>query len=135
MSNNIEMIDLSQSRRAGASAEAAKRDVGTDENESIQSVDGTISLWAWSSAVTFVTITYIIIILNGDRGFAKYSLAAFSLCLLIFPRFLLFLTEASGGRGTLTSLEKYLALLLGVVLGTIAVTIISAVRCLATTCV
>ncbi|KAH0827168.1 hypothetical protein J3R83DRAFT_4859, partial [Lanmaoa asiatica] len=47
-------------------------------------------------------------------------LTFFSICLLVFPRFLLFLAEPSGGRGTLTSLEKYLALYLGIILGTLA---------------
>lgn len=41
---------------------------------------------------------------------------------------MLFLAEPSGGRATLTSLEKYLALHLGIILGTLAVTIIALVR-------
>ncbi|KIJ69290.1 hypothetical protein HYDPIDRAFT_36369 [Hydnomerulius pinastri MD-312] len=106
MSSGIEMDDLSQSRRKDPSAEAAKGVTGPTDDETSERVDGTISLWAWSSAAT---------------------LAAFSLCLLMFPRFLLFLAEPSGGRGTLTSLEKYIALQLGIILGTTAVTIISTI--------
>ncbi|KAF8447732.1 hypothetical protein L210DRAFT_849900 [Boletus edulis BED1] len=66
--------------------------------------DGSISVWAWTSAII---------------------LASFSICLLAFPRLLLFLAEPSGGRATLTSLEKYLALHLGVILGILAITIVA----------
>ncbi|KAF9227671.1 hypothetical protein BS17DRAFT_774131 [Gyrodon lividus] len=109
MSSSIEMDDLSQLRGRSTSTEAAKDDNPgrrEHESESISRIDGSVSLWAWTSAT---------------------GLVAYSLCLLVFPRFLLFLAETSGGRGTLTSLEKYLALQLGILLGTMAVTIISAI--------
>ncbi|KIJ16938.1 hypothetical protein PAXINDRAFT_10643 [Paxillus involutus ATCC 200175] len=111
MSSNIEMDDLSQFGKRGTSAGAAKDDnAGTTEQDSIDiaidRLDGSVSFWAWASAA---------------------GLAAFSLCLLAFPRFLLFLAESSESRGTLTSLEQYLALQLGIILGTVAVTIISTI--------
>ena len=56
------------------------------------------------------------------------SLASFSICLLVFPRLLLFLAEPTEGRGALTSLERYLALQLGIILGTLAITIVAVVR-------
>ncbi|KAI9571334.1 hypothetical protein HD554DRAFT_2075290 [Boletus coccyginus] len=102
MSNSIEMDDLSRlhgSKPTGTSAEspmgAAQRANADDES---------ISVWAWTSALV---------------------LALFSICLLAFPRLLLFLAEPSGGRATLTSLENYLALHLGILLGTLAVTIVA----------
>ncbi|KAF9246314.1 hypothetical protein BU15DRAFT_70415 [Melanogaster broomeanus] len=109
MSNSIEMDDLSLLRGKTTPDEAAKEDnAGMKEHEFVDSgkLDASVSLWAWTSAA---------------------ALAAFALCLLAFPRFLLFLAETSGGRGTLTSLEKYLALQLGIVLGTTAVTIVSTI--------
>jgi len=58
---------------------------------------------------------------------ATTSFAVFSLCLTLFPRFLLFLAQESGGRGKLTSLEEYLALQLGILLGTVSLAAISMV--------
>jgi len=86
----IELDDLS--RRRATSAEPDDR------------YDGSISVWAWTSAVV---------------------LALFSTCLLAFPRLLLFLAEPTDGRGVLTSLERYLALQLGVILGILAITIVA----------
>ncbi|KAH7889344.1 hypothetical protein F5I97DRAFT_1800284 [Phlebopus sp. FC_14] len=103
MSNGIEMHDLSQSGRKSASTGDSAGDPGGGGDEP---VDKTTSIWAWTSATI---------------------LAIFSLCLVTFPRFLLFLAETSGGRGTLTSLERYLALQLGIIFGAIAATIISAI--------
>ncbi|KIK96223.1 hypothetical protein PAXRUDRAFT_322485 [Paxillus rubicundulus Ve08.2h10] len=111
MSNSIKMDDLSQLGKGGTLAGAAKdNNAGTAEQESIDiaidRLDESVSFWAWASAA---------------------GIAVFSLCLLAFPRFLLFLAEPSRSQGTLTSLEQYLALQLGIILGTVAVTIISAI--------
>lgn len=94
--NIIEMEDLSQVRKSNSSAENA--------DSVARKTDASISIWAWTSAAIF---------------------AAFSLCLMLFPRFLLFLADDSGGRRTLTSLEKFLALQLGIMLGIASLTIIA----------
>ncbi|KAH7921750.1 hypothetical protein BV22DRAFT_1018754 [Leucogyrophana mollusca] len=65
--------------------------------------DGATSLWAWTSAA---------------------FLSILSICLVLFPRLLLFMAEASNGRSLLTPLESFLALNLGVILGTISVTLV-----------
>ncbi|KIM58863.1 hypothetical protein SCLCIDRAFT_1218206 [Scleroderma citrinum Foug A] len=105
MSNNIELDDLSQPR--------GRRPTEDDKDEGPRSLrspetrkteDGSTSLWAWTLATTF---------------------AVFSMCLMLFPRFLLFLAQESGGRGKLTSLEEYLALQLGILLGTVSLAAIS----------
>lgn len=106
MSNNIELDDLSQPKGRSRPTEDSK-----DESprllhspETRKTEDGSTSLWAWTLAATF---------------------ALFSLCLTLFPRFLLFLAEESGGRGKLTSLEEYLALQLGILLGIVSLAAIS----------
>ncbi|KAG6376348.1 hypothetical protein JVT61DRAFT_2331 [Boletus reticuloceps] len=97
MSSNVEMDDLSNLHGSNSTSADPLEDVD----------DGSISVWAWTSAII---------------------LALFSICLLAFPRLLLFLAEPSGGRATLTSLEKCLALHLGIILGTLAITIVAMVR-------
>jgi len=92
------MVDLHGSK--STSAEPNLEDVPRTQSVG----DGSISVWAWTSALI---------------------LALFSICLLALPRFLLFLAEPSGGRATLTALEKYLALHLGIILATLAITVIA----------
>ncbi|KAG9318682.1 hypothetical protein JVU11DRAFT_777 [Chiua virens] len=103
MSDNIEMDELSRSHaKTSVSAEPPlEPEAGTTRRAGD---DGSTSVWAWSSAIVF---------------------ALFSICLLAFPRFLLFLAKPSGGRGTLTALEKFLAQQLGIILGALAITIIA----------
>ena len=54
----------------------------------------------------------------------------FSASLILFPRFLLFLAEPSGGRGVLSALESFLAVQLGIVMGAVAFTLVVTVRSL-----
>ena len=58
---------------------------------------------------------------------ATTSFTTFSLCLTLFPRFLLFLAQESGEGGKLTPLEEYLALQLGILLGMVSLAVISTV--------
>ncbi|KAL4067953.1 hypothetical protein V8B97DRAFT_1387147 [Scleroderma yunnanense] len=110
MLNSIEMDDLAQPKRRShvdgdyrtGAGSPASGDLNSPETHKTE--DGSISLWSWISVVTF---------------------AVFSLCLMLFPRFLLFLADETGERGTLTSLEEYLALQLGIILGTVSLTIVS----------
>lgn len=94
--NIIEMEDLSQVKKSDKSAESA--------DSATRQIDASVSIWAWTSAAIF---------------------AAFSLCLTLFPRLLLFLADDSGGRRTLTSLERFFALQLGIMLGIASLTIIA----------
>lgn len=94
--NTIEMEDLSQVKKSDKSAESA--------GSASRQIDASVSIWAWTSAAIF---------------------AAFSLCLTLFPRFLLFLADDSGERRTLTPLERFFALQLGIMLGIASLTIIA----------
>lgn len=94
--NIIEMEDLSQVKKSDKSTESA--------DSATRQIDASVSIWAWTSAAIF---------------------AAFSLCLMLFPRFLLFLADDSGGRRTLTSLERFFALQLGIMFGIASLTIIA----------
>ncbi|KAI6045756.1 hypothetical protein EDC04DRAFT_2888779 [Pisolithus marmoratus] len=94
--NIIEMEDLSQVRQSSNLAD--------NTDSATRKTDASVSIWAWTSASIF---------------------AAFSLCLMLFPRFLLFLADESGGRRTLTFLEKFLALQLGIMLGVASLTIVA----------
>ncbi|KAG1782582.1 hypothetical protein EV702DRAFT_960777 [Suillus placidus] len=98
MSNDIELEDYSSRRR-------------TDDGTNVDSVDetlasrqdGAIGLWAWISAALFIV---------------------FSTSLTLFPRFLLFMTEPSGGRSILSPLESFLAVQLGIAMGAVALTLV-----------
>lgn len=94
--NIIEMEDLSQVKKSDSLAETT--------GSATRKTDASVSIWAWTSAAIF---------------------AALSLCLTLFPRFLLFLADESGGRRTLTSLERFFALQLGIMLGIASLTIIA----------
>lgn len=130
MSNSTEMEDLSRlhAGKSTSADSALEDDAGTGQRTSSSPDDGSISVWAWTSAGVFVAVIRFprnrCVLTRRHRR----SLALFSTCLLAFPRFLLFLTEPPGGRGTLTRLEKYLTLQLGIILGTLAITIIAMVR-------
>jgi len=87
MSNDIELEDFSAN--AGG--------------ENVVTQDGTIGLWAWTSATFFLV---------------------FSTTLILFPRFLLFLAEPSGGRNVLSALESFLAVQLGIVMSAVAFTLV-----------
>ncbi|KAJ8594144.1 hypothetical protein M405DRAFT_809582 [Rhizopogon salebrosus TDB-379] len=87
MSNDIELEDFSANA----------------DGENIVSQDGTISLWAWTSAIFFLV---------------------FSTTLVLFPRFLLFLAEPSGGRSVLSALESFLAVQFGVMMSAVAFTLV-----------
>ncbi|KAF8559781.1 hypothetical protein OG21DRAFT_1600392 [Imleria badia] len=100
MSSNHEMDDLSRLHGSKSTSAEPPLEDGVPRTGG----DGSVSVWAWTSALI---------------------LTLFSICLLAFPRFLLFLAEPSGGRAILTPLEKYLALHLGIMLGTLAITIIA----------
>ncbi|OAX41957.1 hypothetical protein K503DRAFT_863454 [Rhizopogon vinicolor AM-OR11-026] len=102
MSKDIELEDLASKRRITHSNDEANTDPKlVDEN--IVSQDGTIGLWAWTSAAIFIV---------------------FSTSLILFPRFLLFLAEPSGGRSVLSTLESFLAVQLGIVMGAVAFTLV-----------
>ncbi|KAG2054663.1 hypothetical protein BDR06DRAFT_996448 [Suillus hirtellus] len=98
MSNDIELEDFSSRTRTACSNDE------TNVHESISSPqDGAICLWAWISAAFFIV---------------------FATILTLFPRFLLFMTEPSGGRSILSPLESFLAVLLGVTMGAVALTLV-----------
>ncbi|KAG1803786.1 uncharacterized protein HD556DRAFT_1437534 [Suillus plorans] len=98
MSNDIELEDFSSRTRTACSNDE------TNVDESLSSrQDGAICLWAWSSAACFIV---------------------FATILTLFPRFLLFMTEPSGGRSILSPLESFLAALLGVTMGAVALTLV-----------
>ncbi|KAG1756699.1 uncharacterized protein EDB91DRAFT_31347 [Suillus paluster] len=99
-SNDIELEDFS-SKRPQSKDEANPGPQSVDE--SIVTQDGTIGLWAWTSAAFFF---------------------AFSTSLTLFPRFLLFMAEPSGGRSVLSPLESFLAVQLGIVMGAVALTLV-----------
>ncbi|KAG0707771.1 hypothetical protein DFH29DRAFT_597210 [Suillus ampliporus] len=101
MSNDIELEDFSSKRHSNNEANSQSVD------ENIASQDGTIGLWAWTSAAFFFV---------------------FSTSLTLFPRFLLFMAEPSEGRSVLSPLESFLAVQLGIVVGAVALTLIVTVR-------
>ncbi|OJA08156.1 hypothetical protein AZE42_03580 [Rhizopogon vesiculosus] len=102
MSKDIELEDLARKRRITHSNDEANTDPkSVDEN--IVSQDGTVGLWAWTSAAICLV---------------------FSTSLILFPRFLLFLAEPSGGRSVLSTLESFLAVQLGIVMGAVAFTLV-----------
>jgi len=99
MTSEIELDDLSN--RAEQSSIDINTQTHTDDVK-----DSALSLWAWTSSSL---------------------LALFSLCLALFPRFLLFASETSGsteGRATLTPLESFLALHFGIWMSALALTLI-----------
>ncbi|KAI6109484.1 hypothetical protein F5141DRAFT_1214998 [Pisolithus sp. B1] len=100
--NIIEMEDLSQVKKSDSLAETT--------GSATRKTDASVSIWAWTS---------------GGNTARLHSFAALSLCLTLFPRFLLFLADESGGRRTLTSLERFFALQLGIMLGIASLTIIA----------
>ncbi|KIK42031.1 hypothetical protein CY34DRAFT_12660 [Suillus luteus UH-Slu-Lm8-n1] len=97
MSNDIELEDFSSRKHT------------TDENDetNVDSIDspqdGAIALWVWVSAAFFIV---------------------FSTILTLFPRFLLFMAEPSGGRSVLSPLESFLATQLGIAMGAVALTLV-----------
>lgn len=52
------------------------------------------------------------------------SFIVFSTILTLFPRFLLFMAEPSGGRSVLSPLESFLATQLGIAMGAVALTLV-----------
>jgi hypothetical protein len=58
------------------------------------------------------------------------SFLVFSTTLVLFPRFLLFLAEPSGGRSVLSALESFLAVQFGVMMSAVAFTLVVTVRSL-----
>lgn len=56
------------------------------------------------------------------------SFIVFSTILTLFPRFLLFMAEPSGGRSVLSPLESFLATQLGIAMGAVALTLVLTVR-------
>ncbi|KAG2158195.1 uncharacterized protein EDB93DRAFT_653401 [Suillus bovinus] len=98
MSNDIELDDFSGRTRTAHSNNGP--DIGSVD-ESRQ--DGAICLWAWFSAAIFII---------------------FSTSLMLFPRFLLFMAEPSGGRTLLSPLESFLAAQLGITMGAVALTLV-----------
>jgi hypothetical protein len=102
MSNDIELEDFS-SRRRTAYSDDGTTGVGSVDETFTSRQDGAIGLWAWISAAFFIV---------------------FSASLTLFPRFLLFMTEPSGGRNVLSPLESFLAEQLGIVMGAVALTLV-----------
>ncbi|KAG2349807.1 hypothetical protein BDR05DRAFT_923575 [Suillus weaverae] len=101
MSNDIELEDYSTRRRTTYSNDGTNVD-SVDETLANRQ-DGAIGLWAWISAAFFIV---------------------FSTSLTLFPRFLLFMTEPSGGRSILSPLESFLAAQLGIAMGAVALTLV-----------
>lgn len=56
------------------------------------------------------------------------SFIVFSTILTLFPRFLLFMAEPSGGRSVLSPLESFLAAQLAIAMGAVALTLVLTVR-------
>ncbi|KAG1827207.1 uncharacterized protein BJ212DRAFT_1443335 [Suillus subaureus] len=102
MSNDIELEDFSSRRRTTYSNDGTINVDSVDETFAGQQ-DRAIGLWTWISAAFFIV---------------------FSTSLTLFPRFLLFMTEPSGGRNVLLPLESFLAEQLGIVMGAIALTLV-----------
>ncbi|KAG2157183.1 hypothetical protein DEU56DRAFT_722542 [Suillus clintonianus] len=100
MSNDIELEDFSGRIRPTRSDDETHVN-SVDQNFTSQ--DGAIGLWVWISAAFFFV---------------------FSTSLLLFPRFLLFMAEPSGGRSVLSPLESFFAAQLGIVMGAVALTLV-----------
>jgi len=105
MPSEIEMNDLPR-----------KLDTEDDTDNQELGKDYTISVWAWTSTTLFVglawTETNICLILNN-----RFFLLSF--CLILSPRLLLFVSETASSterRTSLTPLESFLALHLGIFL-------------------
>ncbi|KAG2078244.1 hypothetical protein BDR04DRAFT_1124772 [Suillus decipiens] len=109
MSNDIELEEFSSRKRTAYSDDGTTNVDSVDETFASRQ-DGAIGLWAWMSAAFFIV---------------------FSTTLTLFPRFLLFMTEPSGGRSVLSPLESFLAEQLGIVMGTVALTLVVTVILLA----
>ncbi|KAH7913718.1 hypothetical protein BJ138DRAFT_1080960 [Hygrophoropsis aurantiaca] len=103
MPSDIEMENLNGAKQRTSLTRDKDIDRDGDANDFVTGLDGATVVWTWTSAAL---------------------LSALSICLVLFPRLLLFVTEPLDGRGLLTPLEAFLALNLGILLGTTSITLV-----------
>ncbi|EMD38272.1 hypothetical protein CERSUDRAFT_113441 [Gelatoporia subvermispora B] len=100
----VEMDDLSKKRQAVDADDAAEHPT-SGPNITSDADDQVVAYWAWATAALLSTL---------------------SLLLILFPRFVLFLSETGevDRRPNMTSLEAFLLLHTGILLGAIAIAVI-----------